>query len=628
VGPTLFRYIFFDLVKVFLLAAGALAGILSFAGLMRPLTEYGLGPAEAVRTLFWLLPAMLTYSVPVSALFATTFVYGRLSADNESTAMKAAGIAASPVGLLMPATVLSALLGSGTIGLLCFLVPAANLQVEQTVWSNLAKLAANEVNRKNRMPPLESDAGALTIFAERAVLPTTDELDAARLALPPGVGDAGGLGLSGDVQVLQLHNVSVLGYEPASRGENLFVPGEVFSARRATVYIDPPDFARRDSLGGLLGLAGAFESSALALDQYAVTVVLEDGITFPRRLASDPGGEPAGPQPVVAAARSTQIGPILRDTPLRLNPKFMDVRELRGLLERPEASRRILNIVRTFVADDQRWGLLGRIDKQARSQGAARFEGPDGERFRLELGGRGEAAAGGMTYQQVPVRLEQVRPLPDGGRERVEVEAESLRLDVEPLVPGQGRGIMALVSFTIEDATVRIDDGPPLAGRSIERRVIVPMPEDLSALSSLTAADYLAGDARQLGGGRLTDGDARYLLQKLSWQSASVVGELHARAAFIAACTLLPMLGAGLGLLFRSGNFLTSFALSLIPAAVCIVLIVAGQQVVEDERTPSDALVENRELVPPSTLGLSLIWSGNAAVTLLGGTLLWRLRQR
>ena len=41
-GRTLFWYIFRDLVWVFLLASGALAGIMSFGGLLRPLTKYGL----------------------------------------------------------------------------------------------------------------------------------------------------------------------------------------------------------------------------------------------------------------------------------------------------------------------------------------------------------------------------------------------------------------------------------------------------------------------------------------------------------------------------------------------------------------------------------------------------------
>src|SRR4051812_42482749 len=101
---TLFLYIFKDLLRIFLLTTGALAGIMSFGGLLRPLTEHGLDVGQVVRMLSYSMPAMTTYSLPIAALFATTMVYGRLSADNEITACRAAGI--SHFNLALPALVL------------------------------------------------------------------------------------------------------------------------------------------------------------------------------------------------------------------------------------------------------------------------------------------------------------------------------------------------------------------------------------------------------------------------------------------------------------------------------------------------------------------------------------------
>src|SRR4029079_9420821 len=89
---TLFLYIFKDLLRIFLLTAGALAGIMSFGGLLRPLTEHGLDAGQAAKMLSYFMPSITTYSLPISALFATTVVYGRLAADNEITAMRSAGI--------------------------------------------------------------------------------------------------------------------------------------------------------------------------------------------------------------------------------------------------------------------------------------------------------------------------------------------------------------------------------------------------------------------------------------------------------------------------------------------------------------------------------------------------------
>src|SRR5947209_4304841 len=106
-SKTLFWYIFRDLLRIFLLTCGALAGIMSFGGLMRPLTEHGLNVGQVARMLCYFLPAMMTYSLPIAALFATTMVYGRLAADNEITACRSAGI--SHLTVAYPALVLGIL---------------------------------------------------------------------------------------------------------------------------------------------------------------------------------------------------------------------------------------------------------------------------------------------------------------------------------------------------------------------------------------------------------------------------------------------------------------------------------------------------------------------------------------
>src|SRR5438105_2265416 len=120
-SQTLFYYIFKDLIKFFGLTSGALAGIMSFGGLLRPLTQHGLDASQVGRMLMYFMPAMSTYSLPIAALFATTMVYGRLSADNELTAMRAGGI--SYWAIATPALLLGLVVAIASLLLLCFLVP-------------------------------------------------------------------------------------------------------------------------------------------------------------------------------------------------------------------------------------------------------------------------------------------------------------------------------------------------------------------------------------------------------------------------------------------------------------------------------------------------------------------------
>src|SRR6266446_5164223 len=86
------RMILFDLFKVFALALVALTGLILMAGVIAEAMKSGLGPAQVLVAIPLLLPSMLPYTVPATTLFATCIVYGRLSADNEILALKAAGV--------------------------------------------------------------------------------------------------------------------------------------------------------------------------------------------------------------------------------------------------------------------------------------------------------------------------------------------------------------------------------------------------------------------------------------------------------------------------------------------------------------------------------------------------------
>src|SRR5271157_2057516 len=91
---TLHRYIFREVIKVFILATVALTLMMSLGSILRPVQEFGVGPAQVLRLMIYFLPVTLTFVLPMAALFATTLVYGRLANDNEIDACKASGISA------------------------------------------------------------------------------------------------------------------------------------------------------------------------------------------------------------------------------------------------------------------------------------------------------------------------------------------------------------------------------------------------------------------------------------------------------------------------------------------------------------------------------------------------------
>src|SRR5205814_7060511 len=148
-GRTLFWYVFKDLVKIFMMASGALAGIMSFGGLLRPLTQQGLDASQVSKMLGYFTFPMMAYSLPVAALFAATMVYGRLSADNELTACRAGGI--SHLSVATPALLLGLVVSILSLLLLCFIVPRLTLQVERIIKSNIARVVSNEIDRSHQI---------------------------------------------------------------------------------------------------------------------------------------------------------------------------------------------------------------------------------------------------------------------------------------------------------------------------------------------------------------------------------------------------------------------------------------------------------------------------------------------
>jgi lipopolysaccharide export system permease protein len=79
-------------VKVFFLCFTALTGIVLMGGLVAEATQQGLGPVQVLEIIPLFIPSLMPYILPMSTLFAACVVYGRLAADNEILAIKAAGV--------------------------------------------------------------------------------------------------------------------------------------------------------------------------------------------------------------------------------------------------------------------------------------------------------------------------------------------------------------------------------------------------------------------------------------------------------------------------------------------------------------------------------------------------------
>jgi lipopolysaccharide export system permease protein len=102
------RYILWEIAKLFTIALVAFTAIIMLGGLAQQLMLEGLGPMAVLDLMPYLLPIGLQFGLPPTLLFAVCSVYGRISADNEVIAIKAAGV--HPMRIMTPTLILAFLL--------------------------------------------------------------------------------------------------------------------------------------------------------------------------------------------------------------------------------------------------------------------------------------------------------------------------------------------------------------------------------------------------------------------------------------------------------------------------------------------------------------------------------------
>lgn len=114
---------------------------------------------------------------------------------------------------------------------------------------------------------------------------------------------------------------------------------------------------------------------------------------------------------------------------------------------------------------------------------------------------------------------------------------------------------------------------------------------DLSQLSGLMPSKSLSNLHSSL------QREIRYVLVRIK-------AEIHTRMAFGAGCIPMILIGIGLGIIKKGGHLLSAFGASCIPAAVLIVCIISGENLIKSHGSES-------------TTGIAVIWAGLAFLLLL-----------
>ncbi|HEX8912014.1 MAG TPA: LptF/LptG family permease, partial [Humisphaera sp.] len=620
-GGTLFEYVFRDLLKIFGLTTGALTGIMSFGGLLRPLTQQGLDAYQVGQILAYFSPTMTAYSLPIAALFAATVVYGRLSADNELTACRAGGIGLGPFfGMAFPALLFGLLVAITSLMFLCFVVPTYTLKVERVIYSNLAKLIQNRIDRTHEI----RFAGA-NVFAQRAFVPPADPADPNK-------------------QVVVLEGVVIYQYESPNKVTARPDAAAAAAGGAAAAPADPNKVFAPAEKGVFSRVPKEFQLASTVTieireredDQVTLVMVPENASQFPRV-------QTGGQQMFVERLES----PVFEmPSPIKEDTKFMDVWKLQELYNRPELSRTIARYTGQLARRDQSRQYLERLRAKLNGPERLAWLGDEGADFRvkivrapfapeavIELGEDGELVVVGthpatISYESYTRSgggdAALVRPTIQSARElrvraRPDNEHKLMSLSVElnyrmALTPADEPDEPAARPAATAAAPSTTQPGGRPVSKAFKTAIDERMPDDIRALVGrpIKAYEKVAKDARQDRERKKAEADrldaelkaaatttpaaedeklarqlkrerlerlraetGRRTQQERDWEvlrredvvlKNNILAESNGRASFAVSCLILVLVGTALGMMFKSGNFLTAFAISFVPA--------------------------------------------------------------
>jgi lipopolysaccharide export system permease protein len=137
------RYIFREIASSFIIILFILTFVLlmgKILQIMDLIINKGISVFSIAKLIFFLLPSFMLFTIPIALLIAILIAMGRLSADNEITALKTSGI--SLMQIYYPVAIASLITFIITIIVGYFLVPQSNFATKRLLFT-IAQQNAN-----------------------------------------------------------------------------------------------------------------------------------------------------------------------------------------------------------------------------------------------------------------------------------------------------------------------------------------------------------------------------------------------------------------------------------------------------------------------------------------------------
>ncbi|MEX2188450.1 MAG: LptF/LptG family permease [Pirellulales bacterium] len=164
------RYTLGEFLKVLLVTLVVATALMIVVGVSKEAIQNGLGFAQIVPLLPYILPEALRFAVPGTTLFAACSVFGRMSAANEVVAVKALGI--SPLVLLRPVLVASCLLSFASLWLNDMAVSWGRDGIRRVIIESVEEIAYNMLRAQRSYGNNRFSISVMKVEGQTLVQPT------------------------------------------------------------------------------------------------------------------------------------------------------------------------------------------------------------------------------------------------------------------------------------------------------------------------------------------------------------------------------------------------------------------------------------------------------------------------
>ncbi|MFC1677792.1 LptF/LptG family permease [Planctomycetota bacterium] len=520
---TLHRYIFRELMRVFILATVALTVMLSLGSIFTNVHEYGVGPAQMMHLLGYFLPIILTFVLPMAALFSASLVYGRFASDNELDACRASGI--SMMTLVYPGFALAVIVSIANIVLSFHVMPAFVQRAEKSLHADAKQIVFRNIQRKGYYRGAD---GGYMLYADHADM----ETDTLR-----------------GVVIIEIDGLDIEKIITASSAKVDFISHSMFNK----VQITARDTYQIDSAGNVV----SFELLPVTKE---FPPLLGDDVKFKKiGEIKEIVNDPMLFYPIARGAFDTYNQLTAELLAADLSSKTADANEsFYKLFGSPSIVK--IRADDYYVCDDKRVELSGNIV-------VIEYKTDTGKLYqtykcsRAWLGIEGEDAASTVKLEMYNPRWDRI----DGSHGR------ALRKVIRGLLLGE---------------------------------TVTSQSRQFRRASTLDAGKLAQASLMDGNPGSVLKGLQSRLKIEIAKMLNEVKAETHSRLVFGTGCLPLILIGIGLGIIKKGGHLLSAFGVSSVPAAILIVGIMMGKNIIKN---PGSQAIS----------GVALMWTGMIILTVL-----------